>query len=255
MGANQSLALELSTMAAADRPGPNGRPDRNSRLVDSPPPADAGHGPEHAESLAAATHDVSREIAQQLTAALDRLAPLELALTRGSIAGTSLDRAMESIRGAAELAGRLAELAGPRVQPAELFLVADEDGEPARSPKVLLVDDDEFVRASVAAVLLARRVQVVAAGDGQQALELFADGASGFDAVILDMNMPALGGAAVLAELRAIRSDVKVVLSSGGPLELRDEQLDGCNCLAFAHKSLGPHELLSQLQRLLGRSF
>jgi two-component system cell cycle sensor histidine kinase/response regulator CckA len=115
------------------------------------------------------------------------------------------------------------------------------------------VDDDDSVRASLVALLRARGADVAAAADGQAAIQLFQERADEIDAVVLDQNMPAMNGTSVLRELRAIRPDIKVVISSGGLIEPWNEQVDGCNRLAFAQKALGPHELISQLERLLER--
>ena len=198
-----------------------------------------------------AVRATSQQIAGQLVAALDRLAAVEAAFAPGSAAGSALGHAQDAIRSAAALAGRLAALAG---RPAEVRAHAAAEAAHARPPSLLLVDDDEPVRASLLALLLARGVRVVAAADGQAAIDLFLERAEDIDAVVLDQNMPAMNGNSVLRELRAIRPDIKVVISSGDPLNLWDTQLDECNRLAFAQKALGPQELIAQLQRLLGRN-
>ena len=201
-----------------------------------------------------APRDVARAVAEELVAALDRLAAASASLTPGSAASTSLAMATQAIRRAAELTGRLATLADSS---ADIALrganPGDERNAASPAPRILVIDDDELVRTSVAAVLLSRRLRVLLAADGREALDLFLVHAGEIDAVILDMDLPAMHGSTVLRELRAIQPDVKVVISSAGALDPLDPHLDGCNLLAFAHKSLGPHELLGQLARLLGQ--
>jgi CheY-like chemotaxis protein len=203
-------------------------------------------------SAGSAPRDVAQAVAEQLVAALDRLAAVEASLAPGSAAASSLDIAERAIRRAAELAGRLATLADDSAAIAlGSAQRADTRGTASPAPRILVIDDDELVRTSVAAVLLSRRLRVLLAADGREALDLFLVHADDIDAVILDLDLPQMSGSTVLRELRAIRHDVKVVISSGGPLDPLDPHLDGCNQLAFAHKSLGPHELLTQLARLL----
>jgi CheY-like chemotaxis protein len=56
---------------------------------------------------------------------------------------------------------------------------------------------------------------VLAADSGKAAIELFRKSGAHIDGVLLDMIMPDLNGRQVLAELKKIRPDIKVILSSG----------------------------------------
>ena len=79
---------------------------------------------------------------------------------------------------------------------------------------VLLVDDDAFVRESVAWLLEDLGYQVRAAADGHEAIRAIeADPA--IDVVILDHTMPGLSGMATLDRLRALRPRLPVVYATG----------------------------------------
>ncbi|MBI4913453.1 MAG: PAS domain S-box protein [Acidobacteria bacterium] len=80
--------------------------------------------------------------------------------------------------------------------------------------KVLLVDDDDLVQASMSALLeeLGHAVQV--ADSGEAGLRLIEEGGE-FDVVILDLNMPGLGGAGTLPLLRKARPDLPVLVATG----------------------------------------
>jgi CheY-like chemotaxis protein len=203
--------------------------------------------------LPAAVRSAAQEIAGQLVGALDRLEAVSAATAPGTATSAALGHAQDSIRTAAELAGRLAALAGQSTD-ARPFSSAPDRIPPANSATILLVDDDESVRASLLALLRARGARVFSAADGQEAIDLFQERGDEVDVVVLDHNMPAITGTSVLRELRAIRPDIKVVISSGDFVESWDRQLDACNRLAFAHKALGPQELIAQLERLLERT-
>jgi CheY-like chemotaxis protein len=58
--------------------------------------------------------------------------------------------------------------------------------------------------------------EVLAATDGQEALDLAANGA-GFDLLLTDLRMPRLDGKGLIAELRARRPDLPVVVMTGYP--------------------------------------
>jgi CheY-like chemotaxis protein len=85
---------------------------------------------------------------------------------------------------------------------------------PPRSLEVLLVDDDELVRKSTGMLLgvLGHRTRIAA--DGEEALAMLDQGYRP-DIVILDMNMPGLGGQGTLPRLRALCPDLPVLLATG----------------------------------------
>jgi two-component system cell cycle sensor histidine kinase/response regulator CckA len=56
---------------------------------------------------------------------------------------------------------------------------------------------------------------IVLATNGREAEDRFAERREEYAAVLLDLTMPVLHGEAVLRYIRALRSDVPVVLSSG----------------------------------------
>jgi CheY-like chemotaxis protein len=58
--------------------------------------------------------------------------------------------------------------------------------------KILLVEDDDALRASLVTVLRARSYEVTEAADGKQALELLAGDLP--DLVVCDIHMPHIGG-------------------------------------------------------------
>jgi len=70
-----------------------------------------------------------------------------------------------------------------------------------RTPRLLLVDDDEVLLATIREALEAAGYQVVAVGDGASALAAVA--AHRPDLLILDLRLPSVDGWAVLRELRA----------------------------------------------------
>ncbi|GAB2715043.1 response regulator transcription factor [Nocardia thraciensis] len=80
------------------------------------------------------------------------------------------------------------------------------------TPKVLLVDDDEDLLASVERGLRLSGFAVLIARDGAEALRCVSDDAP--DAIVLDMNMPVLDGAGVVTALRAMGNEVPICVLS-----------------------------------------
>ncbi|HEX8940424.1 MAG TPA: response regulator [Candidatus Limnocylindrales bacterium] len=86
---------------------------------------------------------------------------------------------------------------------------------------VLVAEDDEIVRALLVRILRGQDFQVVAARDGQEALELAGD-ASALDLVVTDIRMPRLDGPALVSRLRELRPLLPIVVVSSAD---RDEML------------------------------
>lgn len=80
---------------------------------------------------------------------------------------------------------------------------------------MLVVDDEEGVRLIMKMILTEFGFSVLTAADGEEALKIFRASAGDIVAVILDLTMPHLDGVETFRELRKIRPDVRVVLTSG----------------------------------------
>lgn len=89
------------------------------------------------------------------------------------------------------------------------------EGAPGKAHAVLVVDDDEPTRALIARILTQElKVQVTLAGTCEEALRL-ADRRK-FDAILLDLLMPGIGGIEVLRQLRSrsLNMETPVVIVS-----------------------------------------
>ncbi|HVX66498.1 MAG TPA: PAS domain S-box protein [Bryobacteraceae bacterium] len=79
---------------------------------------------------------------------------------------------------------------------------------------VLVVDDEEIVRATAQATLERYGYEVLLAADGEEALACLRR-APQIEVVLLDLTMPVMSGEEALYEMRRMRPDLRVVLSSG----------------------------------------
>jgi PAS domain S-box-containing protein len=80
---------------------------------------------------------------------------------------------------------------------------------------VLVVDDERIVRRTAKTMLEQYGYSVVLAENGREAVELYRVLADKIALILLDMTMPLMGGEETFRELKIIRPDVRVVLSSG----------------------------------------
>jgi PAS domain S-box-containing protein len=81
--------------------------------------------------------------------------------------------------------------------------------------KILVVDDEEFLRILLADLLSELGHEVIQAGNGVEALKIYKNMKDEIDLVILDIIMPFMDGFDVFKELKQIKSDVKVIFTSG----------------------------------------
>ena len=92
---------------------------------------------------------------------------------------------------------------------------AEFQGEPSDwKLHVLAVDDEELIRCTMKALLEAMGHTVHLSSSGEEALALLEAGMKA-DVVILDINMPGLGGVGTLPRLRALDPELPILLSTG----------------------------------------
>jgi two-component system chemotaxis response regulator CheY len=116
---------------------------------------------------------------------------------------------------------------------------------------VLIVDDSATMRRSIQMSLELSGLQVVAAQDGQQALELIRDGLKP-DLVLTDIMMPRMDGLTLIAEARKLlRFTPIVALTTQGQRGLRD-RAKSAGATAWMIKPVGGTELMSLLKEYLG---
>ena len=88
------------------------------------------------------------------------------------------------------------------------------NAQPPLAMRILQVDDDELILASIPLMLAHQGHSVTTAAGGQEALDLLAGGLE-VDLVILDLNMPGMNGLETLAQLRKRHPDLPVLLATG----------------------------------------
>lgn len=135
---------------------------------------------------------------------------------------------------------------------AQQVSVSGEEVAPKGRGTVLLVDDEEFVRATTSALLRSLGYQVIVAENGLIGLERFAENRDAVDAVILDMIMPVMGGREAFGRIRAIRPDVPILIASGFAKDAEIAELQEQGVSGFLDKPFRKMELARTLRRALG---
>jgi len=130
--------------------------------------------------------------------------------------------------------------AGPREAPEA------RPARPGRSLHVLLVDDDLLVLKATRDLVETLGHAVTTAMSGEEALEAL-EGGLVPDAVILDLNMPGMGGAGTLPRVRALRPDLPVLLATGRVDQAALDLVAAHNGVSLLAKPFSYDELRRQL--------
>lgn len=80
---------------------------------------------------------------------------------------------------------------------------------------VLLVDDEEMVMDIGSQFLNRLGYTVHTASDGRQAVEIFKHAADRIDCLLLDFTMPGMDGLETMQQIRKIRPDARIIITSG----------------------------------------
>ena len=118
------------------------------------------------------------------------------------------------------------------------------------SPSILVVEDEPAIRDAVTYAFEAEGFEVAGAGDGAEALDVFAAGA--YDLVVLDLMLPKLSGTEVCRRLRA-ESVVPILMLTAKASEL--DTVVGLEVGAddYVAKPFSMVELVSRVRALLRR--
>jgi CheY-like chemotaxis protein len=123
--------------------------------------------------------------------------------------------------------------------------------------RILVIDDQPDVRATITHILQAAGFEAVAVDDGPAALKEFE--ASQFDAAIVDIFMPGLDGAKLIKELRKRTPSLPIIAISG--VLLKASGRTALDMLSMApnltdvvclQKPFSPRELLQKLHEAMG---
>lgn len=120
---------------------------------------------------------------------------------------------------------------------------------PTTGAHILLADDEDDLREMMRLVLEAEGFQVTEATTGEEALALAEE--SAYAAVVLDLQMPGMGGQAAAQLLRARRPELPLILCSGWVGDADEPVLRELRALGqLLTKPVDPRALVAQLQRL-----
>jgi PAS domain S-box-containing protein len=115
---------------------------------------------------------------------------------------------------------------------------------------VLLVDDEEMILEVGGEMLMELGCEVITAGSGQEALDIYREKQERISLVLLDMVMPGMGGDETYDQLKEIDPNVKALLCSGYSLNDRAESILRKGCNGFIQKPFSLEELSRKIREV-----
>jgi two-component system cell cycle sensor histidine kinase/response regulator CckA len=113
---------------------------------------------------------------------------------------------------------------------------------------ILLVEDEEGLRALNARGLKSRGYTVIEAGNGVEALEELGKQGDVVDLVVSDVVMPEMDGPTLLKELRKRNPDIKIIFVSGYAEEAFEKSLPDPNQFEFLPKPFTLKQLVAKVK-------
>ena len=118
---------------------------------------------------------------------------------------------------------------------------------------ILLVDDEEFIRELGVDVLGQAGYTVLAASNGEKALEVFRREQAHIDLIILDLIMPGMGGSKCLEELLKIEPQARILIASGYSPDASTKGSLEAGAAGFINKPYDNKQLLELVRKILDR--
>jgi len=116
---------------------------------------------------------------------------------------------------------------------------------------ILLVEDEEGLRALNARGLASRGYTVLEAGNGVEAMKVLEDRGGDIDLVVSDVVMPEMDGPTLLGEMRKRNPDLKMIFVSGYAEDAFEKNLPDRGQFAFLAKPFTLKQLIAAVKETM----
>ncbi|GAB2760556.1 response regulator transcription factor [Salinimicrobium soli] len=119
---------------------------------------------------------------------------------------------------------------------------------------ILLVEDDEMLRRSLAFFLTSNKYTVTSFDNGTDAIDHINSVDPGIDLVITDLNLPFAAGQQVIGVVRKkFKDEVPVIVLTSSGVESTELEVLDLGADEFVTKPFSPPVLLKRIQKLLAK--
>ena len=115
--------------------------------------------------------------------------------------------------------------------------------------KILIVDDEPYIRRFLSTLLIHKGYDVILAEDGQQGFNHFLQERPA--AIVLDLRMPGMDGLTVLRQVSCLNPLQPVIILTCGTTEETEQQVRALGVKEFVEKESAVQQLDAALKRVL----
>jgi len=123
---------------------------------------------------------------------------------------------------------------------------------PFENLRILVVEDDASLRKLLKLAFGREGIEVITYDDGREGLLAFSEQDT-FDVVMADNNLPGLNGIEILNYIRALDSQIPLVLMSGMRCEIAESELSRMR-ITELHKPFRVSEAVALVRELIAQS-
>jgi DNA-binding NtrC family response regulator len=117
--------------------------------------------------------------------------------------------------------------------------------------KILVIDDDFYIRSGCAKILAKEGLEALCVEDGNSGMRELKNNPAGFDLILLDLLMPGMNGMAVLAQIQALDPSLPVIIMTGSATESSIAEITQRGAFACIPKPFTPDEFRAVVREAL----
>lgn len=116
--------------------------------------------------------------------------------------------------------------------------------------RILIAEDDDLLRKSLAFYLKNQGWEVVEKNNGVEVLEALESEA--FDALVTDLNMPLMGGLEIIQRIRIdLKSELPIIVLTASGIEKTELEAFQLGASEFLSKPFSPSVLKTRIEKLM----
>ncbi|MBF0303823.1 MAG: response regulator [Desulfamplus sp.] len=117
---------------------------------------------------------------------------------------------------------------------------------------ILVAEDEEIVRKMLVKILEGANYQVIAAENGEQAIDLFKQNSKNIDIALLDVVMPVMGGDKVMEYIRQTKPELPIIFLTGYSRGMLPKNILSQTNYDTIQKPVSRFDMLSKISKVLG---